>query len=153
MIHTVHEDAIDRLTRHLRELQVEYEKFFNGALDIPPAEDHARLSKAIRKLRNTKQMNAVERFRFVQLEARFNTYSELFNRRLRHREEVGRTVRTQKDAADRPAWDPREGVLVEDRLPAAYEEIHGIADACYEACQEWEKLDAQLRAVEAGAPA
>ncbi len=43
--------------------------------------------------------------------------------------------------------------LVEDRLPAGYEEIPGIADACYSACKEWETLDAQLHAAEAGASA
>jgi hypothetical protein len=60
-------------------------------------------------------------------------------------------VRKAKRIATEKAGELHD--LVEDRLPAAYEEIHGIADACYEACQEWEKLDAQLRAVEAGAPA
>ncbi len=36
--------------------------------------------------------------------------------------------------------------LVEDRLPAAFEEIPGIAQACYDACRAWAEADAALRA-------
>jgi hypothetical protein len=128
MIPTSREDAIERLSRQLRELRVEYEKFFNGALDIPPAEEHTRLGKEIRSLRNAKQMNAVDRFRLGQLEARFNSYSELFNRRLRYREEVGRATAPNAPGAttDRLAWNAREGVLIEDQLPQqAVEALYG----------------------------
>lgn len=38
--------------------------------------------------------------------------------------------------------------LVEDRLPAAFEELPAIADACYLACQEWAKLNAELQTAE-----
>ena len=27
--------------------------------------------------------------------------------------------------------------LVEDRLPAAYQDLPAIAEACYQACEEW----------------
>jgi hypothetical protein len=39
--------------------------------------------------------------------------------------------------------------LVEDRLPAAYEEIMPIAQECLEACQAWDKARAELEAAEA----
>jgi hypothetical protein len=39
--------------------------------------------------------------------------------------------------------------LVEDRLPAAYEEIPGIAEACYEACKEWSARNAEYEAAAA----
>lgn len=38
--------------------------------------------------------------------------------------------------------------LVEDRLPHDYQVIPKMAQACYEACQEWEKLNMQLKAAE-----
>ncbi len=41
--------------------------------------------------------------------------------------------------------------LVEDRLPAGYEEIPTIAQATYDACAAWEKLDQQLQAAKGGA--
>jgi len=39
--------------------------------------------------------------------------------------------------------------LVEDRLPAAYQEIMPIAQACLEACLAWDKARAELEAAEA----
>lgn len=39
--------------------------------------------------------------------------------------------------------------LVEERLPAAYEEIPATAQATYEACQAWAEANAKLKAAEA----
>lgn len=39
--------------------------------------------------------------------------------------------------------------LVEDRLPAAYEEIPGIAQSTYDACRTWAEAVARLKAAEA----
>ncbi len=41
--------------------------------------------------------------------------------------------------------------LVEDRLPAAYQEIPAIAQAAYEACQDWAEADARYKDAEAEA--
>lgn len=41
--------------------------------------------------------------------------------------------------------------LVEDRLPAAYEEIPAIAQATYDACKAWEAADAAYKAAAAAA--
>jgi hypothetical protein len=35
--------------------------------------------------------------------------------------------------------------LVEDRLPAAYEEIHDIAQSTYDACREWKEASDRLK--------
>ena len=40
--------------------------------------------------------------------------------------------------------------LVEDRLPAAFEEIHDIAQATYDACKEWKDATERLKAAQAG---
>ena len=39
--------------------------------------------------------------------------------------------------------------LVEDRLPAAYEELPGISQACYDACRAWAEAQAALEAATA----
>ena len=39
--------------------------------------------------------------------------------------------------------------LVEDRLPAAFEEIPTIAQATYDACQAWAEATAKLKAAQA----
>jgi hypothetical protein len=41
--------------------------------------------------------------------------------------------------------------LVEDRLPAAYEEIPNMAKQTYEACKAWAEAEAAFRAAEASA--
>lgn len=35
--------------------------------------------------------------------------------------------------------------LVEDRLPAAFEEIHGIAQSTYDACKVWKEATEKLK--------
>ena len=43
-------------------------------------------------------------------------------------------------------WAARMHDLVEERLPAAYEEIPGIAQATYNACKSWADANARLAA-------
>lgn len=43
-------------------------------------------------------------------------------------------------------WASQMHDLVEDRLPAAYEEIPGIAKSTYEACQAWAEANRKLSA-------
>ncbi|OGT23228.1 MAG: hypothetical protein A2342_07070 [Gallionellales bacterium RIFOXYB12_FULL_54_9] len=41
-------------------------------------------------------------------------------------------------------WASKLHDLVEDGLPARYEEIHGISQSTYEACQAWAEASARL---------
>ena len=41
-------------------------------------------------------------------------------------------------------WASQLHDLVEDRLPAAYEEIHGIAQSTYDACKAWKDASDRL---------
>jgi len=41
-------------------------------------------------------------------------------------------------------WASQLHDLVEDRLPAAYEEIHEIAQSTYDACKEWKEASDRL---------
>jgi hypothetical protein len=43
-------------------------------------------------------------------------------------------------------WAAQLHDLVEERLPAAYEEIPGIAQSTYEACQAWAAANQRLLA-------
>ncbi len=45
-------------------------------------------------------------------------------------------------------WASQLHDLVEDRLPAAYEEIHPIAQSTYEACKAWKEADERLKAAQ-----
>ncbi|NBC49678.1 MAG: hypothetical protein GVY22_17220 [Gammaproteobacteria bacterium] len=43
--------------------------------------------------------------------------------------------------------------LVEDRLPAAFEEIPAMAQATYDACQAWSEANARFKEAQAAAEA
>ncbi len=56
-------------------------------------------------------------------------------------------VRKAKRIATEKAGELHD--LVEDRLPSAFEDIPGIAEACYEACKDWSVKNAEYEAAEA----
>jgi hypothetical protein len=45
-------------------------------------------------------------------------------------------------------WAAQLHDLVEERLPAAYKEIPGIAQSTYDACQAWADANARLTAAQ-----
>jgi len=53
-------------------------------------------------------------------------------------------VKKRKRIATEKAGDLHD--LVEDRLPAAFEEIHEIAQITYDACKEWKDATDKLKA-------
>jgi len=64
-----------------------------------------------------------------------------------------KVLKKQASKAKRIATE-KAGVLhdlVEDSLPAGYENLPAIADECYAACQVWEKANAEYLAAEAAA--
>ncbi|MEM9290192.1 MAG: hypothetical protein AAGD01_00760 [Acidobacteriota bacterium] len=107
---------LSRFETRLRQLRIEYEKFFNGALLVPPEEERLNLQAELRRLRQLPQLTSVESFRLNGLEARFNSFSELFQRRVRDREE-GRTPRAAAAAPVEERPDARAGIVVDSSLP------------------------------------
>jgi len=85
------EDDIGQIERGIRELQIEWEKFFGGVEKKPPLELRARLEGLIRRYAYADIRNNSERFRYQSLTARYNTFNELWNKRLRALEE-GRPI-------------------------------------------------------------
>lgn len=47
-------------------------------------------------------------------------------------------------------WASQLHDLVEDRLPAGYQEIPGIAQSTYDACKAWADANARLNAAQKG---
>ncbi len=107
-------EAIDRLAADIRQLRVDFERFFSGALHLPPDELRRRVQLQLRQLRNVNAMSAVERFRLGDLEARHNSYDELYSRRLRDREESRQRTGHAPPPAAAPAtrYDPGTGIVI-----------------------------------------
>jgi hypothetical protein len=107
------QQRIERLESAVQEMRVEYEKFFNGSRDVPPEELRDEIQGAIRVLRNANLRSVADNFRLTQVEARFNSFSEMFRRRLRDAEEG----RGAKAVVSRPRRiDPQRGVVMGDAV-------------------------------------
>jgi len=100
---------LDALEGGISRLKIDFDRFFNGALPLPPEEQRKRVKRLIREARSHRLPTFADRFHLNTLEARFNTLSELFNRKLRDMETVGTvpSARTEK----RPTF-PAGGLVV-----------------------------------------
>ncbi len=116
-------NALDQLEASIQELRVDFERFFNGALLVPPISLREQVARRLKRLREKANPSYAEHFRLLQLEARFNAYTEQQNRRLREREE-GRVL-VGPPPAEVPRYDPNEGVVVSRSLdPEAVEALY-----------------------------
>jgi hypothetical protein len=64
-------------------------------------------------------------------------------------DDLEKAVKKAKRIASEKAGELHD--LVEERLPAAYEEIPRIAQATYDACLAWAQAEARLKAAQAAA--
>ena len=85
------EDDLDQLEVMLRQLQIEWERFFGGLEKKPPVEMRSRVEAIVKRYGNAEIRNNTERFRYQALSSRYNTFNELWNKRIRAIEE-GRPV-------------------------------------------------------------
>ena len=84
-------EDLEVLEKSIRLLQIEWEKFFGGVEKKPPVDLRTRVENMLRKHDLSDIRNNTERFRFMNLTARYNTFNELWNKRLRAIEE-GRPI-------------------------------------------------------------
>jgi hypothetical protein len=75
------------LESELKRLEAEYNMFFAGRLPRPPWETRGRVAAMVKRLDRTHINNTGDRFRFNTLQTRFATFSDLWERGLRAREE------------------------------------------------------------------
>jgi hypothetical protein len=83
---TVTED-LDQIEYGIRQLKIEWDKFFGGVERKPPNEFRQRLETLMRRYAAGELRNSGDRFRYQQLVSKYNTFSELWNKRLRAMEE------------------------------------------------------------------
>lgn len=119
------QEEIDQVAREVQQLRIDIERFFSGALPLPPEELRNRLQAQLRQLRNRNASSVADSFRLGELEARFNSYNELFNRRLRDLEEGRRAARPAAAPPPPPRIDVEKGVVVRDKVdPEAAEALY-----------------------------
>jgi hypothetical protein len=118
--------ALDQLAERIEQWKIDFERFLAGALHLPPDEQRARIVRELRDLRGSPLRGAGDQFRLGTLEARFNAYSELNQRRLREREEGRSTRPVPLLARAHEAPDPMAGIVLTDRLESdAVDALYG----------------------------
>jgi hypothetical protein len=85
------EQKIQMLERDLREQIKNWERFFAGRLRVPPEVERTRFAQRLRSLAEQTFTRRADQFRVEQLQNRFMSYSQNWERMLRDREE-GRNV-------------------------------------------------------------
>lgn len=78
---------IEQLDDGIRHLKVQYDQYFAGALARPPFELRTNVEKLIKKYSNAPIEKLSQRFHFNSLVSRFNTFSELWAKCVRLKEE------------------------------------------------------------------
>lgn len=78
---------LELLAADLKRLEGEYNMFFSGRLPRPPWETRGRVQAIIKRYDRGHSMGTGDRFRFEQLQSRFQSLVELWDRGLRAREE------------------------------------------------------------------
>jgi len=81
------ERELKGLEAELRQLEAEYNMYFAGRLPRPPVETRARVTTSMRRIDRLHIRNTADRFRFLTLQSRFQTFLDLWERGLRAREE------------------------------------------------------------------
>ena len=101
-----HEDMA-KFMRHFKMLEREYEQWFSGALPTPPWDTLRVCETIIRDYARSPPRNLSEQSIFSMHQAKFNTYMEMWNRRMRLKEEgklpSGRSERSKRAAAPPPS--------------------------------------------------
>jgi hypothetical protein len=80
-------EDLEAIEKQMRQLQIEWDKFFSGIEKKPPTDLKTRIEAVIRRHANVEIRNNTERFRYQTMVAKYNTLSELWNKKLRAREE------------------------------------------------------------------
>jgi hypothetical protein len=81
------EEDLEKIDEGIFKLQKEWDRFFSGQERKAPFEAKQRLDRLVRRYVGVEIRNNIERFRFQSLTAKYNTLSDLWNRKLRAIEE------------------------------------------------------------------
>jgi hypothetical protein len=100
------ERELRQLEAELRKLEAEYNMFFAGALPRPPWETRRRVEALIKRFDRSYIQSYKDRFRFNTLQSRYVTFTDLWDRGQRAREE-GRPGPFPARKTDHPAAEDK----------------------------------------------
>jgi hypothetical protein len=120
-------ERLTQLGERIRLLKIEYDKFLNRAIPTPPDDFRAELYNELRALRAQPTTSFADNYLMGALEARLNSLSELYTRRLREAE-MG-LAPGRPSHLSTPHYDPYRGVVFGDEVSsdaahALYRELY-----------------------------
>ena len=86
---TIEED-LSELDLKLRQLRIQYQQFFNGGMKLPPWMLRAEVDRFVRRYANTTMKSFAHRYRFSNIQSKYQSYCELWGRQMRNQEEGAR---------------------------------------------------------------
>lgn len=101
-------ERIDRLEYNVNRLIKDYQQFFQGIVANEPARRRESVEVEIRKLRNTYITNTSARFKFDNVVAKFNSYRQLWNRKLQKLEAEGLSPKAREELRKEKSTDGQE---------------------------------------------
>ena len=126
---------LDILAGELRRLEAEYNMFFIGRMARPPWETRRRVETIIKRWDNAYIGTSLDRFRFSTLQARYSTFTELWDREMRAREtgragplsrkpaEVTGASSSEKADSKPTAFSLTDPVKEMDKVESLYESV------------------------------
>ena len=102
---------LHRLEVGIRQLKIQYDMFFAGALKREPIELRAEIDRIIKRHANSPIQKYAQRFHLNTLVSRFNSLSELWGKTIRSREEGDRPAPAMSDLEG-----PREQLVARCRF-------------------------------------
>jgi hypothetical protein len=145
------DDEITQFERDIRQLKIEYEQFFGGGKKRPPADIEWRIDSIIKRHGDRgASMNYQQRFRYSNLLQTYSRYKDIFQKRMRSREEgkvqrhfgaAARAVEAERAAKERKA-PPPAAVAAERKSAAPAAAASQFAVACLDPSSEPKKVDA-----------
>jgi hypothetical protein len=101
------EEELSELDHKLRQLKVRYDQFFHGNQKLPPTMLRGQVDRLVRKYANISMRGFAHRYRFNNMLYRYQSFSELWARKMRVQEE-----------GDRPGLAARSQHQVVEKLVA-----------------------------------
>lgn len=104
---------LQTLAAELKRLEAEYNGFFSGRERRPPLQTRARVEQLIKRLDRGQLDTSTDRFKFQTLQARFQTFADLWDRGLRAREEgrPGPFMQPQREQPKKKREEPDSKVV------------------------------------------
>ena len=81
------EEDMALLTQKMKQLETEYEQWFCGALKTPPWQTQKFVDEIVKRYGRNPPQSVMERSVFQMHQAKYNSYSEMWARRMRLKEE------------------------------------------------------------------